>query len=529
VFDAVLDDSDPPKIVSWSDSGAKLEAGLAELELSPLALVLGSEAQQAGGQSAVQERIGAVFSAKARAQFGAAADDKAIVLQADSPQAGKNGLVAFESFAWLLRRLIDKARPLRRMDMVRAEDGIETEATLNDGEFAGVDLADLKQRLAVAEAPAQAAIAALAAAIIPVPTDPDALAALDPQAPATIAMLAALHTALGEARVLGWRSALPSERVNAGAKEGERVAPGDTVELAVARAKALLAEVTGRLDAAPPPVATDSLAKQVQAALDRIHAILGKSFPVLPRFNLGGYAPDAAGTLGDRATLLDDDNLAIAGWLPKLGCVREATGLLADVLSAAEAMGLSSEPEDLKVLQFPRDAAARWGALPPTPEQALRGVVAVVAHAPAALASIAAADTLSGLFIDEWSETIPTDRETTGLGFHFDAPGARPPQSILLAVPADPAAENWTLDGLVDVVEEAMALARLRAVRPQDLKGLGLMLPGIFLSNNYKHDVPSVDFAKMIEKNLTVLRAASGQKSEQSFMKMADGTTTLFE
>jgi hypothetical protein len=92
-----------------------------------------------------------------------------------------------------------------------------------------------------------------------------------------------------------------------------------------------------------------------------------------------------------------------------------------------------------------------------------------------------------------------------------------------------PAAEHWTLDGLVDVVEEAMALARLRAVRPQDLKGLGLMLPGIFLSNNYRHDVPSVDFAKMLDKNLSVLRVAGGQTSEKSFMKMADGTTTLFE
>ena len=363
----------------------------------------------------------------------------------------------------------------------------------------------------------------------PVPTDEQGFVSLAPDAPNRPALLAALHGALAQARLLGWRSALPSERVSAGASEGERVAPGDTVELALARAKALLAEVTGRLDAAPVPVASDSLAKQAQAALDRIHAILGKSFPVLPRFDLGGYAVDAAATLGDRATLLDGDDLAIAGWLPKLGCVQETTGLLADVLSAAEAMGVPSQPTDLKLMQFPRDAAARWGALPPTADQALRGVVAVVAHAPAALASIGAADTLSGLFIDEWSETIPTDKETTGLGFHFDAPGARPPQSILIAVPADPAADNWTLDGLVDVVEEAMSLARVRAVRPQDLKGLGLMLPGIFLSNNYKQDVPSVDFAKMLDKNLSVLRAASGQISAQSYMKMADGTTTLFE
>ena len=79
------------------------------------------------------------------------------------------------------------------------------------------------------------------------------------------------------------------------------------------------------------------------------------------------------------------------------------------------------------------------------------------------------------------------------------------------------------------MVNEAMALARLRAVRPQDLEGLGLMLPGIYLSNNYKQDVPTVDFLKMLEANLAVLRQAGGQNSNASYMKMAAGTTTLFE
>jgi hypothetical protein len=534
VFTPVFDEDDPAKIVSWEDADVALQASLTELGLSPLALVLGSEAQQGGGQSEVQERIGAVLSAKARARAGADPDHEAIVLQADSPQAGKTGLVAFESFAWLLRRLLEKARPLRRMDMVRAEDGIETEATLNDGEFAGVDFDDLEDRLQAADAPAQAVLAALTAAIAPVPTDPDALAALDPEAAGTIAMLNALHAALAQARELGWRSALPSERVSAGAgggsdEQGERVAAGDTVEQAVGRAKGLLAEITARLDAAPMPVATDSLATRAQAAVDRIHAILGQAFPVLPRFTLGGYATDAAATLTDRATLLNGDDLAIAGWLPKLGCVRETTGLLADVLTAAEALGQLSAPADLKLLQFPRDASARWGALQPAPDQELRGVVSVTAHAPSALAALAPADTMAGLFIDEWSESIPATEETTGLGFHFDAPGARPPQSILLAVPADPSAENWTLDGLIDVVNEAVSLARLRAVRPQDLKGVGLMLPGIYLSNNFKQDVPTVDFAKMLASNLAVLRAANGENSDTSFMKMAAGTTTLFE
>jgi hypothetical protein len=347
-------------------------------------------------------------------------------------------------------------------------------------------------------------------------------------------MLNALHAALAQARELGWRSALPSERVATGSSgatdvQGERVKAGDTVALAVARAKALLAEITARLDAAPMPVPTDSLARRAQAAIDRIRAILGTSFPLLPRFTLGGYAPGAAATLGDRATLLNGDDLAIAGWLPKLGSVRETTGRFADVLTAAEAMAQIGAPQDLKLLQFPRNASWRWGALPPAPDQDLRGVVAVVAHAPSALSSIAPSDTLAGLFVDEWSESIPQTHETTGLGFHFDAPGARPPQSVLLAVPSNPAVDHWTLDSLVDVVNEALALARLRAVRPQDLQGLGLILPGIFLSNNFKQDVPSVDLIAMLASNLSLIRVANGQNSDSSFMKMAAGTTTLFE
>jgi hypothetical protein len=534
VFTAAFDPADPKKIVAWNDAGVALETRLDELGLSPLALVLGSESQRGGGQSEVQERIGAVLSAKARSRPGADPQNESIVLQAASPQSDKIGLVAFESFAWLLRRLIEKARPLRRMDMVLAQDGIESEATLNDGEFAGVVMTDLETRLGHADTPAQAALTALGAAIAAVPADDEAVAALDPVAPATVAMLNGLHAALEQARELGWRSALPSERIRAGASgssdvQGERVAAPDTVALAVARAKALLAEITARLEATPVPVPTDSLARRAQAAIDRIKAILGKAFPVLPQFTLGGYAADAAATLGDRATLLNGDDLAIAGWLPKLGCVRETTGRFADVLTAAEAMGQLGAPQDLKLLQFPRDATARWGALPPATGQDLRGAVAVAAHAPAALSSVGPTDALAGLFIDEWSESIPATEETTGLGFHFDAPGARPPQSVLLAVPANPTADRWTLDDLVDVVEEAMALARLRAVRPQDLHGLGLILPGIFLSNNFKQDVPSVDLMKMVASNLDALRAAYGQNSDASFMKVAAGTMHLFE
>ncbi|KQW36935.1 hypothetical protein [Rhizobacter sp. Root404] len=523
----------------WDDTGNPLEASLTELGLSPLALVLGSEAQRAGGQSAVQERLATLLNAKARAAFGAAADQMAIVMQPDAPAgapAGSVGLVEFESFAWLLKRLLDKTRPLRRMDMVQARDGVETDATLNHGEFAGVQVAELIARMTTADAHAdaveqalQGAVAAAAAVIPPEPDPPESPVVPDPAAPANRALLAQLQAALAQADALGWRSALASQPVADG---GAQVAGGDTLIAAHDRAAALLAEVRGRRAAAPAPEATQRFGEQVRKAIARIKAVMGESFPVLPTFDLGGFAAESATSLAARATLLRGDDLAIAGWLPKLGCVHETAGLLSDALTAAEAMGLPQQGGDFKLLQTsaqPGVQVKHWGALPPDPKDDLRGVVAVVAHAPDALTTLGAADTFAGLYVDEWMEAIPAPKETTGLGFHFDAPGARAPQSMLLAVPHDKDLQNWTLDALLGVVDEALALSRVRAVRPADLKGLGLLLPGLFLSNNFKQDVPSVDFGVLVSKNLAALRAAYDQNTAKSFMTMAAGTNVVSE
>jgi hypothetical protein len=499
----------------WVENGTTLTAGIAELGLSPLALVQQSEAQQGGGQSGVQERIATLFGAMLRADVGAAADQMAVLLQRDAATPDRIGLVAFESYAWLLRRLLAKTRELRRMDLVKAQDGVETDATQNDGEAAGVDLAELQARVAIAEGAAQTVLDALQAASDLAPDDPSTL---DPDAPATLAIFASASAALAQAYALGWRSASASAPVPAvNDAQGAQVAAGDSAARAIGRVRALHGEVAGRIAVAQAAKVSAGLGGQVVLALGRIGAVMGKDFPVLPMFSLGAYATDAAASLGDRAALLakaelGNDDTAIAGWLPKLACVRESTALLSDALTAAEALaatsGYQDDALDWKLVQFPRDAAARWGALPPAPAQDLRGTVAVAIHAPGALAAFTADALVAGLFVDEWMESIPSNEETTGLGFHFDASGARPPQSILLAVPADPAAQNWTLDGLVDVVNEAMALARVRAVRPQDLQALGLILPGIYLSNNFKQDVPSVDFSGLLAKNLAILRNA---------------------
>ena len=46
--------------------------------------------------------------------------------------------------------------------------------------------------------------------------------------------------------------------------------------------------------------------------------------------------------------------------------------------------------------------------------------------------------------IDEWVEVIPAEQVTSGVSFQYDAPGARPPQAVLLAV-TPPEPTDWEL------------------------------------------------------------------------------------
>jgi hypothetical protein len=70
-----------------------------------------------------------------------------------------------------------------------------------------------------------------------------------------------------------------------------------------------------------------------------------------------------------------------------------------------------------------------------------------------------------GFLIDEWTEVIPTEKETTGLTFHYDRPNSEAPQTFLLVLPTK-LTDNWEWDDLVDALLHTLDSARLRAVEP---------------------------------------------------------------
>ena len=226
--------------------------------------MLQSEAQQGNGQSGVQERIATVLGSMLRADVGPSADQMAVLLHLDAQTPGRIGLVGFEAFAWVLRRLLAKTRELRRLDLVKAEDGVETAATQNDGEAAGVDLAELQARVAIAESAAQAVLDALKAASDLAPEDP---ATLDPDAPATLAIFASARSALAApTRSAG---AAPRQRRRAGGGRDERRAGrGRRQRRARGRpVRALHGEVAGRIAAAQAAAVSPGLGGQLVLAL----------------------------------------------------------------------------------------------------------------------------------------------------------------------------------------------------------------------------------------------------------------------
>jgi hypothetical protein len=142
---------------------------------------------------------------------------------------------------------------------------------------------------------------------------------------------------------------------------------------------------------------------------------------------------------------------------------------------------------------MPYVAGERWIGLPPAPGTDIQGgragLIAWVAG------DVDARGALAGLFVDGWSEVVPAAQETTGVAFHFDAPNSAAPQTILLAVPPDQRA-RWDIDILEAIVNEALDLAKIRAVDLDSLQDLGHFLPALMLAFNPDHMTISTDLSR---------------------------------
>ena len=508
----VIDEANPQGLVVVD--AQPISVPLAILGLSPISAVLMATSSSASNMTGpVANGADTGFRARLVKAFADQLADPGNVTGLDVSQEGVDantlGLGHFEALATTLRALLDKTRVLTRKDIVTPDDKVE--ATLpSEGEYPGVDRAELQSR-------ADALVADFSA----LSTLLDASANADE----LLANLGAMDDFLP-------RQSWPQQVLAIDAANAD---PATRDERATQARLALKTLADGKLDAVNQPI--ELLAGQlapthgqlVQQAMDQIKLLLGKDFPVLPRFSIGAYATEFNASLAEQDALTQRQPWCVAGWVPKLARVRDGLDRFAATLSAHEALvGLG--PDDFKLLQFPHRPGQIWAALPEAwrepegtpldttkvPEELhdylkqqpgapykninrIAPDIALVLHAPGGLDALSPDTPLAGLVCDEWPEFVPDPFQTAAIAFHYDAPGARPPQSIVLALPPRMGQDNWHFDEVLDVIHEAWDLARLRAVKPLDLEGsLGLVLPGNYLPQNYTDEMPSVQMLKLL-------------------------------
>ncbi len=85
--------------------------------------------------------------------------------------------------------------------------------------------------------------------------------------------------------------------------------------------------------------------------------------------------------------------------------------------------------------------------------------------------------------VDSFSESVPMPQRSTSTAFGFNAPAARAPQAILLAVPPVPR-QRIEEDLLLQILVETRELAHARTARLEDLGDLHSLVPTIWLQSS---------------------------------------------
>ncbi|MCU1518132.1 MAG: hypothetical protein JWQ75_2853, partial [Pseudarthrobacter sp.] len=292
---------------------------------------------------------------------------------------------------------------------------------------------------------------------------------------------------------------------------------GLTANEQTASTEALVAEANSRIAAADlllTRAAAESPGTAAALAGQALATIFGTGFITVPLL----LAPPpgeadlwagGAGPAGVRARPGAD----IRPWLVRAGALRAASSLYGETLLVREASGRRPL---LCVVQTPAGGFGTWVGLPfpnaVPPTVPLVSTVVEIAGAGAGDPEPELTGAIAGLVLDEWTEVVPrrlerrnptdpdaapdlVDVTTTGMAINANAPGARPPQSILVALSAD--GDGWNGERLVHLLDEAMALARMRTVTLQQIPFAGSYLPALYFGDWSLQGEPVIDWLKV--------------------------------
>jgi len=286
---------------------------------------------------------------------------------------------------------------------------------------------------------------------------------------------------------------------------------GATQSDLLARAASVWKQMTDKLSTAERQIADASAQSEPTVKMEHLRkaakTILGDDFPVLPRFRYTNGA-DLKKSLNDQSQLLKhickventSDELALESWMQSVVHVRPELEKLERVRMLVEALG--GKPIDIDAAQTPYRPKDSWLAVEFPDLYEGDGKPFNIVNDTFALAFFGEAynqtdDLQSAFIVDEWTETIPTEKELTGIAYHYNQPNAAPPQALLLAV--EPTGlPHWTWETLLGVLDDTFHRAQTRAVEPKHLLEHPLLkhlLPMTLAEFDVQQANVSLDFA----------------------------------
>jgi len=483
---------------------------LADLGIQPIDFIWITSASQedTGGATELETRIAFHY----RRAHGIADEKTARITFKPVVAAGDKTFTQVFPLARHLRSLLLESRALNAQDFLPASGGKETTIPVDKNNPKGYDLAELRSRV---ESAANVLVGladdidgpgapTVQLDIVNDPANPadnetfsgqlgDAFTKLeelklqfadDKQLTVTFSLADAelLHQTLRSVANFGIADAFPSE-----------------ADLSIDRAKAsLLARAhrtarrlrgidpkNGVLDRATASLNQATADKTVEAQVLLVaeagRILFGETSNWLPKFSCFNEI-DIATADADRNQLLQHGINAIPGisatelvdeWLHGLARVRKPLRRWEIVRTLADAIGdltLSVLP-----IQVPYRANDSWLAVefpatdpddPTKPFGVSRDTLSIAAHGSSAFQP---GLKQSGVIIDEWTEEIPTETETTGIAFRYNQPNAAPPQALLLAVTPEETG-SWSWDDLVGILNDTLQRVKRRAVEPDQLE-----------------------------------------------------------
>jgi hypothetical protein len=228
-------------------------------------------------------------------------------------------------------------------------------------------------------------------------------------------------------------------------------------------------------------------------------ALFGKDFLFLPRFQLSAAAAaelDLAIAQGPTLANLPNDFMR---WMQQAARVRPVLDDWRRMMLYTGALG--QPPSEFELAQLPFQAAARWAALPFGAKRPPAGLVSLALQRPVKPATN---QVWAGLFLDDWTEVIPDEVETTAIGFHYDDPGAEAGQAVLVAIPPGEA-QTWDIGTFANILNETADLAKVRAVDLELLPALGQLLPAIYLSTDLEDNTITTNFATKVMQQRSIV------------------------